>query len=243
MQLDLTPLLIHVVCSYPAGVLGHLHLCRDQPVRIRRPAGSGSGPAVAALYRLKRTWRYAMSKCRACRLIGWMLGAGGGGGFGATQEWIPVAAVRVRDALRLLRLVFLFKNQRKAHLNGDVGMVHLRLDLHDMHHPIGACSALSVLACERRCGRSGKGEARVRHVRMRHMSPCERCLAPLARHASFNALIWRQDCRPHLAWAACVALAPRGLRQRVLAVYLVCASGSVRSHSLLPMPPAASPFA
>jgi hypothetical protein len=57
--------------------------------------------------------------------------------FDGVQEWIPVAAVRVRDTLRLLRLVFLFKNQRKAQANAGVGMVLLRsIDLHDDHHPV-----------------------------------------------------------------------------------------------------------
>lgn len=56
--------------------------------------------------------------------------------FTGLQDWIPVAAVRVRDTLRLLRLVFLIKNQRTAQLQTGVGMVHLRLDLHD-DHPIG----------------------------------------------------------------------------------------------------------
>lgn len=56
--------------------------------------------------------------------------------FDGVQEWIPVAAVRVRDSLRLLRLVFLFKNQRKAQANAGVGMVQLHLDMHDSHHPV-----------------------------------------------------------------------------------------------------------
>lgn len=56
--------------------------------------------------------------------------------FTGLQEWIPVAAVRVRDTLRLLRLVFLIKNQRTAQLHAGVGMVQLRLDLHD-DNPIG----------------------------------------------------------------------------------------------------------
>lgn len=36
--------------------------------------------------------------------------------------------------MRLLRLVFLFKNQRKAQLNAGASMVHLRIDLHDHDH-------------------------------------------------------------------------------------------------------------
>ena len=70
--------------------------------------------------------------------------------------------MRVRDSLRLLRLVFLFKNQRKAQANSGVGMVQLRLDMHDSHHPVGAAPRPTHAA-------------RARHVLTR--PPCRRCVA------------------------------------------------------------------
>lgn len=70
--------------------------------------------------------------------------------------------MRVRDSLRLLRLVFLFKNQRKAQANAGVGMVQLHLDMHDSHHPVGAAPP-PVRA------------ARARHARTR--PPCCWCVA------------------------------------------------------------------
>ena len=52
-----------------------------------------------------------------------------------TKEWIPVAAVRVRDSLRLLRLVFLIKNQRSAEASARAGVIQLHsLDLREQNH-------------------------------------------------------------------------------------------------------------
>jgi len=47
------------------------------------------------------------------------------------QKWVPVTILRVRDSLRLLRLVFLIKNSRKAHHLG-MSIMHLRIDEHDL---------------------------------------------------------------------------------------------------------------
>jgi hypothetical protein len=58
-----------------------------------------------------------------------------------------LTSVRVRDTLRLLRLVFLFKNQRKAQANAGVGMVQLRIDLHDDHHPVGKPHLCVMYGC------------------------------------------------------------------------------------------------
>lgn len=46
------------------------------------------------------------------------------------QRWVPVTILRIRDSLRLLRLVFLIKNSRKSQqLQGSI--MQLRLDEHD----------------------------------------------------------------------------------------------------------------
>jgi hypothetical protein len=44
-----------------------------------------------------------------------------------------VAAVRIRDILRVLRLVFLIKNTHNAHLTSSTSMVELHLACEDHH--------------------------------------------------------------------------------------------------------------
>uniref|UniRef100_A0A7S4NLP3 Ion transport domain-containing protein n=1 Tax=Guillardia theta TaxID=55529 RepID=A0A7S4NLP3_GUITH len=57
------------------------------------------------------------------------------------QEWVPLVALRIRDFLRILRLIFLFKNHRKAQLAGQ-SIMHLRIDETDADHLMGSSNCI-----------------------------------------------------------------------------------------------------